>query len=54
MIPEGYIVSEDFPELTEAEAKAFVIFELKEMVRHLEDVKKIVKDVAEVRRIHNL
>ena len=48
MIPKGYISGTDFHKLTKAEGRAFVIFELKELVRHREDIKKIQVDIRTV------
>ena len=54
MIPGGYIDRTDFHKLTRAEAVAFVIFELKEKIRHQEDITKIRKDIRKVCKIHGI
>ena len=54
MIPEGYVHETDFRRLTRAEAVAFVIFELKEKMRHQEDIVAIRKDIKEVCKIHDI
>ena len=50
----GYVKREEFHKLTEAEAKAFVIFLTMEAERHEEDVRTIKSDILYVRRIHKL
>jgi hypothetical protein len=44
MIRQGYITGMDFHRLTRAEAIAFVIFELKEKTRHIDDIRRIRED----------
>jgi hypothetical protein len=50
----GYVKREEFDKLTEAEAKAFILFLTMEAERHAKDITKIEEDVLEVRRVHNL
>lgn len=54
MIPKGYVSGMDFHKLTRAEAMAFVVFELKELVRHENDIKRIQEDVRNVCKIHGI
>jgi len=54
MIPEGYINVTDYHKLTEEEARAFVIFELKELLRHRYDIEQIQADVRLVCKIHGI
>ena len=54
MIPKGYVTGKDFFNLTRAEAAAFVIFELKELDRHKEDIEKIREDVRIVCKVHGI
>ena len=54
MISEGFVSGTDFHRLTEAEARAFVIFELKELVRHRDDIKCIQKDIRNVCKVHGI
>ena len=54
MIPKGYVSRKDFFNLTNAEASAFVIFELKELDRHKDDIEKIREDVKIVSEIHGI
>jgi len=54
MIPGRYIDRMDFDKLTKEEARVFVIFELKEKMRHQEDIAKIRKDIREVCKIHGI
>lgn len=54
MIPKEYVSGTDFHKLTKAEAVAFVVFELKELVRHRDDIKRIQADVRNVCRVHGI
>ena len=54
MIPKGYVSGTDFHKLTKAEAAAFVLFELKELVRHRDDIKRIQADVRNVCKVHGI
>ena len=54
MIPEGYLCEENYHKLTRSQAKAYIVFEMKELERHKRDIIQIVIDVETVRRIHNL
>ena len=54
MIGQGYVRHQDFRDLTEAEAKAFIVFLTMEVERHTEDIHKIEGDILEVRRIKHL
>ena len=54
MITKGYIDSGDFYKLTRQEAIAFVIFELKEKMRHENDIGKIRNDIKTVCRIFGI
>ena len=54
MIPKGYVTGKDFFKLTRAEAVAFVIFELKELERHRDDIKRIREDVRIVCKVHGI
>lgn len=54
MIPEGYVSGTDFHRLTKAEAVAFVVFELKELVRHRDDIKRIQADVRNMCKVHGI
>ena len=54
MIRQGFVTHQDFRDLTEAEAKAFILFLTMEAERHAKDIHKIEGDILEVRRIHHL
>ena len=54
MIPKGYVTGKDFHNLTNAEAVAFVVFEMKELERHKEDIEKIREDVRIVCKVHGI
>lgn len=54
MIPNRYVSGTDFHKLTGAEARAFVVFELKELVRHRDDIKRIQADVRNVCKVHGI
>ena len=54
MILKGYVSGADFHRLTRAEAIAFVVFELKELVRHRDDIKRIQVDVRNVTKVHGI
>jgi hypothetical protein len=47
----GFVKREDFHRLTEAEAKAFVLFLTMEAERHREDIRVIEEDIRYVRRL---
>ena len=48
----GYVRREEFHKLTEAEAKAFLLFLTMEAERHREDIRTIERDILEVKRLH--
>ena len=54
MIPKDYVKREEFHLLTEAEAKAFIIFLSMEMERHFKDIEQIELDITELNRIHKI
>lgn len=54
MIPNSYVNGTDFYKLTKAEARAFVVFELKELVRHRDDIKRIQADIKNVSKVHGI
>ena len=54
MIPGRYIDRTDFDKLTREEARAFIIFELKEKIRHQEDIATIRKDIRKVCKTHGI
>ena len=54
MIRQPYVHGTDFHKLTGAEANAFVVFEIMELVRHRDDIKRIQEDIRNVCRIHGI
>ena len=54
MIPKGFVRREEFHRLTEAEARAFVLFLTMEKKRHEKDIEVIEEDIRYVRRIQKL
>ena len=54
MIPKSYVSGTDFHRLTRAESVAFVIFELKEKLRHEDDIMRIQEDVRNVCKVHGI
>lgn len=48
---KGFVRREDFGELLEEEANAFLLFLSMEAERHREDIKVIEKDIREVKKL---
>jgi len=54
MIPKGDINESNYFYMTKTEAKAFIIFELKEKYRHLDDINQIERDIEIIKEIHGI